>query len=171
MVYYLHVTEDISNKLHELAVTAIIVKDGKYLITHRSNPNKKFYDMWTVPGGRLEFSDYKRFPKDTPLQWYNIVEKVLRREVDEEVGLEIENIDYLTSIAIMVGEYPSLILSFIADYKAGEIVLQEEELDKAEWVTLDEAKEYNLIDGIYDELIMADNYRKGIKGEWQKITN
>ena len=96
---------------------------------------------------------------------------MLRREVNEEVGLEIENIDYLTSIAIMVGEYPSLILSFIADYKAGEIVLQEEELDKAEWVTLDEAKEYNLIDGIYDELIMADNYRKGIKGEWQKITN
>ena len=164
-------SEDVSDKLHELAVTAIIVKDGKYLITHRSNPNKKFYDMWTVPGGRLEVADYERFPKDTNVHWYNIVGKVLRREVKEEVGLEIENVDYLTSIAMAVGKYPSIILSFIADYKSGEVKLQEDELDKAEWVTLEEAKEYNLIEGIYDELVMADNHQKGIKVDWQKTTS
>jgi len=156
--------------LHEVAITAIIVKDGKYLITHRSNPNKKFYDMWTVPGGRLEVADYERFPKDTNIHWYNIVGKVLRREIKEEVGLEIENVDYLTSIAMVVGEYPSLILSFIADYKSGEVVLQEDELDKAEWVTLEEAKEYDLIEGIYEELIMAENHQKGIKSDWRLIS-
>ncbi|MFC1731682.1 NUDIX domain-containing protein [candidate division KSB1 bacterium] len=160
--------EDVSDKLHELAVTAIIVKDGKYLITHRSNPDKKFYDMWTVPGGRLELSDYERFPKDTSVHWYNIVGKVLRREIKEEVGLEIENVDYLTSIAMNVGKYPSLILSFIADYKSGEVTLQEDELDKAEWVTLEEAKEYDLIEGIYEELVMADGRQKGIKNDWVK---
>jgi len=161
-------SEDVSDKLHEIAVTAIIVKDGRYLITHRSNKDKKFYDMWTVPGGRLEVDDYKRFKKDTDIHWYNIMEKVLRREIKEEVGLEIENIDYLTSISMIVGKYPSIILSFISDYKSGEVILQEEELDKAKWVTLEEARGYNLIDGIYDELIMAENYHKGIKGEWQK---
>ncbi len=159
-----------SDKLHEIAITAIVVKDGKYLITHRSNPNKKFFDMWTVPGGRLELADYERFSKDTSVHWYNIVEKVLRREVKEEVGLEIENVNYLTSIAMKVAEHPSLILSFIADYKAGEVTLQEEELDKAQWVTLEEAKDYNLIEGIYDELVMADEYQKGTKREWKKIS-
>ena len=161
-------SEDVSGKLHEIAVTAIIVKDGKYLVTHRCNPNKKFYDMWTVPGGRLEVADYERFSKDTSVHWYNIVEKVLRREISEEVGLEIENVDYLTSIAMIVGKHPSLILSFIADYKSGEVVLQEDELDKAEWVTLEEAKEYNLIEGIYDELVMAEDHQRRIKVDWKK---
>ena len=124
--------------------------------------------MWTVPGGRLEVADYERFPKDTSVHWYNIVGKVLRREIKEEVGLEIDNVDYLTSIAMVVGKYPSLILSFIADYKSGEVTLQEDELDKAEWVTLEEAKEYNLIEGIYDELVMAENHQKGIKSDWKK---
>ena len=167
-VILLYMAEDVSDKLHELAVTAIIVKDGKYLITHRNNPNKKFYDMWTVPGGRLELADYERFSKDTSVHWYNIVEKVLRREIQEEVGLEIENIDYLTSIAMHVGEHPSLILSFIVDYKSGNIVLQEEELDQAKWVSLEEAKEYDLIEGIYDELVMAEEHEKREKEDWQK---
>ena len=70
---------------------------------------------------------------------------------------------------MIVGEYPSLILSFIADYKSGEISLQEDELDEYRWVTLEEAKNYDLIEGIYDELVMAENKRKGIKANmWSR---
>jgi hypothetical protein len=36
-----------------------------------------------------------------------------------------------------------------------------------EWVTLEEAKGYDLIDGIYDELFMADQRRKGVREEWK----
>jgi 8-oxo-dGTP pyrophosphatase MutT (NUDIX family) len=50
--------------LHEVAITAIIVKDGKYLITKRSANKRRFPSMWTVPGGKLETKDYKDFPKD-----------------------------------------------------------------------------------------------------------
>ena len=157
--------------LHEVAITVIIVKDGKYLITRRAKNKKKFPGRWTVPGGRLEVSDYQNTPKDTKYHWYNIVGKVLRREVREEVNVDIENIDYLTSITMLVGEYPSLILSYIADYKSGEIALQENELDRAEWVTLEEAKKYDLIEGIYDELIMAENHKRGIENEWHKATD
>ena len=157
--------------LHEVAITAIVMKDGKYLIAHRSNPGKRFYNMWTVPGGRIEVSDYKDLPKDTEHHWYNVVEKTLRREVKEEVGLEIENIDYLTSITMTVGDFPAIILSFVADYKSGTVTLQEEELDKAEWVTIEEAKKYDLIEGIYDELVMAEEMVKGhqkrVKDEWK----
>jgi hypothetical protein len=35
-------------------------------------------------------------------------------------------------------------------------------------VSLEEAKEYNLVDGIYDELVMADAKRKGIQKEWER---
>ena len=156
--------------LHEVVMTAIIVKDGKYLITRRSPNKKRFPSMWTVPGGKLETNDYVNLPKETKDYWYNVLEKVLRREVKEEVGLEIENIEYVTSLATVHGDgNPSLVISCMADYVSGEVILQEGETDQCAWVTLDEAKSYDLIDGIYDELVMAENRRKGIKTEWKRV--
>src|SRR5579862_7752967 len=75
--------------LFEVVITSIIVKDGKYLITRRSLSKKRFPGMWTLPGGHLEISDYTNSPKETADYWYNVLEKALRREVKEEVGLEI----------------------------------------------------------------------------------
>src|SRR3989344_7016947 len=88
-----------SQFLHEVVITAIVVRDGKYLITRRSAQKPRFPNMWTVPGGKLETKDYLDLPKDTEHYWYNVLEKVLRREVKEEVGIEIKNIEYVTSLA------------------------------------------------------------------------
>ena len=155
--------------LHEVVITAIVVKDGKYLITRRSKNKKRFAGMWTVPGGKLETDDYTELPKDTKHHWYNVLEQVLRREVKEEVGLEIENIEYVTSLAMVHDDgAPSLIISCVADWKSGEVTLQEEETDKYEWVTVEEAREYDLIDGIYDEIVMTDDQLQGKKSEWQR---
>ncbi len=161
--------ESVSPYLHEVVITAIIVKDGKYLITRRSPAKKRFGGMWTVPGGKLETADYTNLPKDTEHYWYNVLEQVLRREVKEEVGLEIRNIEYVTSLATVHADgAPSLVISCMADYEAGEVTLQENETDNFEWVTLEGAKSYELIDGIHDELCMADARRKGEKGEWKR---
>jgi 8-oxo-dGTP pyrophosphatase MutT (NUDIX family) len=158
-----------NNYLHEVAITAIIVKDGKYLITRRSPNKKRFPGKWTVPGGKLETDDYINLPKDTTDYWYNVLEKVLRREVSEEVGLAITNITYVTSLAtIHTDGNPSLVISCLADYDSGEVTLDVDEADDYRWVTLEEAKAYDLIDGIYDELVMADNQRRGVRTEWQK---
>lgn len=155
--------------LHEVAITAIIVKDGKYLITRRSMVKRRFPGMWTVPGGKLVTDDYINLPKDTQNYWYNVLEKVLRREVMEEVGLDIENIAYLTSLATVHGDgNPSLVISCIADYKSGEVILKQDETDDYKWVSLEEAKDYDLIDGIYDELVMAEDMTNGKKSEWHR---
>ncbi|HQT83124.1 MAG TPA: NUDIX domain-containing protein, partial [Candidatus Paceibacterota bacterium] len=136
--------------LHEVAITAIVVKDGKYLITRRVPTKKRFPGKWTVPGGKLETNDYVNLPKDTEDCWYNVLEQVLRREVREETGLEIENIAYVTSLATIHKDgAPSLVISCMADWKSGEVVLQEAETDQYAWVSLAEAKEYDLIGGIY----------------------
>ena len=156
--------------LHEVVVTAIIVKDGKYLITRRSLNKKRFPGKWTVPGGRLETNDYINLPKETEFYWYNVLEKVLKREVFEEVGIDIKNIVYVTSLAtIHADESPSLVISCLAEYESGDIQLQESETDQHEWVSLEEAKSYDLLDGIYDELVMAENLRKGVKSEWKRF--
>ncbi|HXV27026.1 MAG TPA: NUDIX domain-containing protein [Candidatus Paceibacterota bacterium] len=155
--------------LHEVVITAIIVKDGKYLVTRRAETKKRFPGMWTVPGGKLETDDYLKLPKDTKDYWYNVLERTLRREVAEEVGLEIDNIVYVTSLATVHADgAPSLVISCMADYVSGEVILQEGETDKADWVSLDEAKDYDLIDGIYDELAMADALRTGKRSEWKR---
>ena len=155
-----------SEYLHEVAITAIVVKDGKYLITRRAQSKKRFPGMWTVPGGRLEVSDYVNLPKDTEHYWYNVLEKTLKREVKEEVGIEIDNISYVTSLArVHEDGAPSLVISCLADYVSGEVILKEDEVDQFAWVSLGQAKEYGLIEGIYDEFVMVEEQKKGIKKE------
>lgn len=147
--------------LHEIAVTAIIKKDGRYLITKRSMTKRRFPGIWTVPGGRLELGDYVNLPKDTDNAWYHVLEKVVRREVKEEVGLEVKNVRYLTDLAtVYPGGNPSLVISCAAEYASGEVVLEPGEADEFRWVTLEEAKSYQLIDGIYNELLLAEEENK-----------
>ncbi len=162
--------ENKNQHLHEVVVTAIIVKDRKYLITRRSLKKKRFPGMWTVPGGKMETSDYLKLPKDTEHYWYNVLERTLKREVKEEVGININNVEYMTSLATVHADgNPSLVISCMADYAGGKIKLQEGESDQHAWVSLEEAKNYQLIDGIYDELVMVENQRKGKKSEWQRF--
>nr|MBI4156271.1 NUDIX domain-containing protein [Candidatus Woesearchaeota archaeon] len=157
------------DKAHYVVITGIIVKDGKYLITKRASHEKAFPNMWTIPGGKLEVSDYSNRKKDTIDHWYNVCEDVLRREIKEETNLEIENIRYLTNLTfIRPDNIPVFIISLYADYKDGEIKLCKDMQDYA-WVKLEDAKNYDLIAGIYEELEMLDNYLNGKKmGEWKK---
>ena len=153
--------------LHEVAITAIIYQDDQYLITKRSEDEDRFPGKWTVPGGKLETDDYVPLKKDTDIHWYNVLEKVLKREVDEEVGVEIEKIEYVTSLSMVHEDgAPSLIVSCMAAYAGGEITLDEDEMSEFAWVTVDEAADYDLISGIYDEIVMADKQRKGEVSKW-----
>jgi 8-oxo-dGTP pyrophosphatase MutT (NUDIX family) len=157
--------------LHEVAITAIIIKDGKYLVTRRSPNKKRFPGMWTVPGGRMEASDYTSMPKDTEAYWYNVLERALVREVKEEVGLDIKNVEYLTSLATVHADgSPSIVISCIADYAGGEVKLQPEETDDFKWVSTEESKAIPLIDGIFEEFVQIDEWKKtGVKPLWQKV--
>ncbi len=161
---------DANSYLHEVAITAIVVKDKKFLILQRSAAKKRFPNLWTVPGGKLETSDYTSLPKDTKDYWYNVLERALEREVKEEAGIEIDNVHYLTSLATVHADgAPSLVISCLAEFASGEIMLQEEEAQAYKWVSLDEAKNIDLIDGIYDELVMADKKLKGEKIVWKRF--
>ena len=160
-------------KAHYIAVTGIVLnKDKKFLLVKRSDKEKNWPGKWTVPGGKLERKDYKHREPDTQDgQWYNICEDVLRREVMEETGIEIENVSYLASLVFeRTDKVPALVISMFANHKSGKIKLSND-LTEHVWVRLEEAKKYDLIHGIYEELEMADAYLKGQKvGEWSSKT-
>ncbi|MFW6173660.1 MAG: NUDIX domain-containing protein, partial [Elusimicrobiota bacterium] len=131
---------------------------------------KAFPGKWTVPGGEIEVLDYALKNKDTKHHWYNVLESLLKKEIQEEVGLEIENIDYITSMVyIRPDNVPCLIISFFAEPKESEVRLCKA-LTKHAWIDLKEAKSYELIEGIYEELTILDNSLKtGKKLIWSRL--
>lgn len=140
-------------RLHFVVATAIIVKNGKFLIAKRAPHEKAFPNKWTVPGGKLVLHEYNKLPQTAGFpQWYNVVDWVLRKEVREEVGLEIDKPQYLCDLVFIRPDgYPVVTLSYWAHYKGGEIKLSKDLTDYA-WVTAEEAKRYDLIEGILGEL-------------------
>jgi 8-oxo-dGTP pyrophosphatase MutT (NUDIX family) len=160
------------NQAHYIAVTGILLNSsGKFLIVKRAEWEKAFPGRWTVPGGKLEVLDYALKNKDTSQHWYNVFENTLKREIKEEVNLEIEGIDYVTSMVyIRPDKVPCIIVSLFAK-AVNEKVLLCNALTEYAWVDLDEAKKYDLIEGIYDELIILDKKLKGEKVLWSGKSN
>ncbi len=150
---------ELDPRLHFVVATAIIVKDGKFLIAKRASHEKAFPEKWTVPGGKLVLHEYNHLPKTslTHPQLYNVVDWVLHKEVEEEVGLEIHKPQYLCDLVFVRPDgYPVVTLSYWAHYKGGEVKLCRDLSDYA-WVTLDKAKDCDLIEGIWDELKLVDD--------------
>ncbi len=140
-------------RLHFVVATCIIAKDGKFLIAKRAAHEKAFPNRWTVPGGKLVLTEYEHLPKTASFpQWYNVVDWVLRKEVKEEVDLEIEKPYYLCDLVFVRPDgYPVVTLSYWARYKSGEVKLCKD-LSDYTWITAAEVEKYDLIEGIAEEI-------------------
>ncbi len=159
------VPHPVHKELHRIAVTGIIWRKDSdckyhYLIAKRSATEKAWPSKWTVPGGGIETDDYihteaTHSNSETP-QWFNVVENTLRREVREEVGVEISDIHYLLNLAfIRTDGIPVIVLSYYCKYSGGEIVLGEDTVDYT-WVTVNNLAEYELISGIDYEIKLVE---------------
>ncbi|MFZ1075675.1 MAG: NUDIX domain-containing protein [Minisyncoccia bacterium] len=153
------------NELHRIAVTGIIwKKDGdgqfRYLITKRAPHKKAWPGKWTVPGGGLEATDYTAteatYQNDESPQWYNAIEKTLRREINEEVGVDVDQISYLLDLTFIRPDgIACLVLSMYCRYAGGEVKLDADATEYA-WVTTAETAKYELISGIDHEIALVE---------------
>ena len=132
--------------------------DGKCLILKRSNREKVHPGKYALPGGKLEWKDLNllnptRLNGDV-LDFENSVEDLLKREVLEEAGIEIEdNLAYINSVTfVRPDETPVVLVKFSAKYKSGEIKLEEGAFTDHKWVDADEVKNYDCILGIHEEV-------------------
>lgn len=109
----------------QVGIGVIIRKDDKVLIGKRINAHHA--NVWSVPGGHLEFGE--------------TLAECARREVMEETGIEIKNIQngpYVEDV-FMKEQKHYISIFMIADYKSGMVELCEP--DKCagwEWRTWDD---------------------------------
>lgn len=145
-----------------MSVTGIIQKGGRFLICKRGPDEKAFPNKWCVPGGKVEKQHFINDPKDTRDHWIDIFEKVLKKEIAEEVCLSIKNIEYVSSLVfIRPNGFPTIIVSLCAEYADGEVRIDGKELVDYAWVDLVEAKKFDLIENIYEQIERVDQRRMG----------
>ncbi len=114
------------NKLPRIAVSAIIVDEDKILLVKRATPPSK--GKWAFPGGKVEYGE-------------KMVDAV-KREVREEVGLEIEPICVFQLVEIICLEkgYHFILAVFLAKPKdRNALRINKDEIEKAVWIYPSEA--------------------------------
>jgi ADP-ribose pyrophosphatase YjhB (NUDIX family) len=118
-----------------VGVGAVIIKDGKILLVKRGNEPNKY--MWSIPGGIVKVGE--------------TLAEALKREVAEEVGLEIEVGDVAcVSEEIFRDEdnkirFHYVIIDFFAEIVGGELKADSDALD-ARWVSFDEIDSLEVVD-------------------------
>ena len=128
--------------LHVIFVEAWVRKGDKYLLAKRSLKDDQVAGKWAVPGGKVDMEIES-----------NIVENSLKREVMEEVGIEVDNFQFLTSRSfIRSSGHHVVALSFVADYKSGTAMPLEDQ-DEIKWVTLEEMK--SLLDEHWNDILIS----------------
>ena len=102
--------------------------------------------------------DYINIPPSTKgaKHWYGILENTLRREIKEEVNLEIGKPEFFIDYTFIRPDgVPVLGLSYFAEYIRGEVKLDEDSTE-FKWISIDEVSNYDFIDGVDEEIRMVD---------------
>lgn len=108
------------------SVGALIFRDGKLLIIRRGNPPYAGY--WSIPGGKVK--------------WGESLEKALKREIREELSVEIE-IEKLAGIVESIYregdevKYHYIIIDYFCRIVSGEPVASDDALE-LRWVSIEE---------------------------------
>lgn len=114
--------------LHVVAVFGIVKRADKYLIAKRSSQDPQAGGEWSVPSGKVEIEVGD-----------NILENTLKREILEEVGVQIGDSVVLlgNSSFTRVSGHNVVSLTFLCEWQSGEARPLEDQ-EEVRWMTLDE---------------------------------
>ena len=122
-----------------LAVAAVVVKDGKVLLTKRADEPHR--GLWSLPGGVVQ-------PDEG-------LEAAVERELVEECGIDIA-VDPASEVVeqtIPDGQgqvrYHYVIVDYLASWRAGDLALSKE-VEDAQWVDPLDLHRYQMTGGTAD---------------------
>ena len=116
-------------QFHIVAVKAWVKKGDTYLLARRGMNEVHMPGIWSIPGGKV----------DECGETVNILQDTLKREVLEEVGLEITyEIDLVFNNIFKRSDGASVVgLTFLCHWKSGE-AKPLEDTSEVKWFTLTE---------------------------------
>ncbi len=126
-----------------IVLACALINGGKVLLCKRSEDEDVLPGYWGLPGGNLT----------TIGNIQDIIEKELKREILEEVGVEIDNIKYVESHS---HEKQIINMCFVADIISGEPQALNE-TEEVKWFTFEEAKKLKLTPHVIERLEIIFN--------------
>jgi len=97
-------------KERKVIVAGIIYNDkGEILITKRHEKDSPHKNLWEFPGGKVELSEQ-------PIQ-------ALQRELEEELGIQVENIKIYDAVQYEYEKFVAFILFYKCKHKGGKVKL------------------------------------------------
>jgi len=115
-----------------VACGAIIFnKEGKVLIAQRGSAARDDEGIWDFPGGAVEYGE--------------LGEHAIKREVEEEFGIEIEIIELINLVQVIEPEKHWIGPAYIAKLFKGEAkILEKDKFKEFKWVELSEIENMKL---------------------------
>ncbi len=119
-----------SSNYHIVNVEGAIVRDGYYLLVIRGSEETHAAGLLSLVGGKVEDASNTT----------NILEDTLRREIQEEIGVDISDIIYVHSNAFKTtGGEPVVNVVFLCKWNAGEPTIHDtQEVAEIRWLTANE---------------------------------
>jgi len=124
-----------SEYYHIVNVEGAVLKDHQLLIATRSEEEDHAGGLLSFIGGKVEFKDFADDPILT----------TLKREILEEVGVEICNPRYVTSTGFTADGGETVVnLVYLCDWQAGEpMPLEPEEVAEVNWMTFEAIRSHD----------------------------
>ena len=116
-----------------MVVAAVVLREKKILCVRKTQNTKEYISSkWEFPGGKVEHGENQI--------------QALKREIREELHLEVQNIDFLMTVEHTYPDFHLEMHAYTCEISSGEPVLTEhvdlkwlsvEELDQLDWAAAD----------------------------------
>ncbi len=126
--------------IQQIGVKAIIEKDGKILLLKRSEKYDHLKDAWDIPGGRINFGEDP--------------EEGLKREIEEETGLELQEIkQILDASTVFKNEEKHIVrITYLCTVEDGDHNISNEHTHM-EWILKEDVKKLEMKDKLLKKVI------------------
>ena len=131
-------------------VTAAVIERGGKVLIARRKKGDRFEGLWEFPGGKIEAGE-------SP-------EECLRRELREELGIEVEAGEFLCSVLFETSGLSIELMAFRTSLLAGEV--RSHDHDEVRWVEPDDLGDFDLTEP--DRRVIATVFPRGRRDEGTK---